>query len=53
MAFKGNTLGLSRSETPGIPRTVDNLGAYVTTDTTQQFGSYPPGTTSLFVNNSS
>ncbi|MGE6575092.1 hypothetical protein [Paenibacillus xylanexedens] len=53
VTFTGNTLGLSRSGTPGIPGTVDSIGAYITTDTTQQFGSYPPGTTSLFVNNSS
>ncbi|MGE6663774.1 hypothetical protein [Paenibacillus xylanexedens] len=53
VTFTGNTLGLSRSETPGVPGTVDSIGAYITTDTTQQFGSYPPGTTSLFVNNSS
>ncbi|MCZ1268448.1 hypothetical protein EIH79_27355, partial [Paenibacillus tundrae] len=53
VTFTGNTLGLSRSETVGVPGTVDSIGAYITTDTTQQFGTYPPGTTNLFQNNSS
>ncbi|WP_413379279.1 beta strand repeat-containing protein [Paenibacillus taichungensis] len=53
ITFTGNTLGLSRSGTPGVPGTVDSIGAYITTDTTQQFGTYPPGTTSVFLNNSS
>ncbi|WP_419892328.1 DUF7507 domain-containing protein [Paenibacillus xylanexedens] len=53
VTFTGNTLGLSRSETTGVPGTVDSIGAYVTTDTSQQFGTYPAGTTNVFQNNSS
>ncbi|MCK6075094.1 beta strand repeat-containing protein [Paenibacillus silvae] len=53
ITFTGNTLGLSRSNTVGVPGTVDSIGAYIITDTSIQFGSYPPGTTNLFQNNSS
>lgn len=53
VTFTGNTLGLSRSETPGVPGTVDSIGAYVTTNTALQFGTYPPGTTNVIQNNSS
>ncbi|WP_019912177.1 DUF7507 domain-containing protein [Paenibacillus sp. HW567] len=53
VTFTGNTLGLSRSETTGVPGTVDSIGAYITTNTAQQFGTYPPGTTNVILNNSS
>ncbi|GGI46601.1 hypothetical protein GCM10008018_17910 [Paenibacillus marchantiophytorum] len=53
VTFTGNTLGLSRSGTTGVPGVVDSIGGYITTDITQQFGSYPPGTTNVFQNNSS
>ncbi|MFF2479585.1 hypothetical protein [Paenibacillus sp. NPDC058071] len=48
ITFTGNTLGLSRDDQVGIPGTRDIIGAFVTTDTSMQFGSYPPGTTSDF-----
>ncbi|MGE6226563.1 DUF7507 domain-containing protein [Paenibacillus chitinolyticus] len=53
ITFTGNTLGLSRSETAGVPGTVDSIGAYITTDTTLQYGTYPAGTTSLYTSNGS
>ncbi|WP_434749881.1 DUF7507 domain-containing protein [Paenibacillus amylolyticus] len=53
VTFTGNTLGLSRSNTVGVPGTVDSIGAYIITDTSVQFGTYPPGTTNMFQNNSS
>ncbi|MDO7906070.1 hypothetical protein Q5741_06510 [Paenibacillus sp. JX-17] len=52
LTFTGNTLGLSRSERVGVPGTVDSIGAFITTSTSSQFGTYPPGTTSLFQSNS-
>ncbi|QAY65895.1 hypothetical protein [Paenibacillus protaetiae] len=51
--FTGNTLGLSRSNNVGQPGTVDSIGAYVTIDTSRQFGTYPSGTTDDFNLNSS
>lgn len=48
ITFTGNTLGLSRSNQTGVPGTRDFIGAFVTVDTSMQFGSYPPGTTSDF-----
>jgi uncharacterized repeat protein (TIGR01451 family) len=48
ITFTGNTLGLSRSGTEGVPGTRDYIGAFVTVDTFMQFGSYPAGTTSDF-----
>ena len=53
ITFTGNTLGLSRSDTVAVPGTIDAIGAYITTDTTSQYGTYPPGTTSNFMLNSS
>lgn len=53
ITFAGNTLGLSRSTTVGVPGTVDSIGAFTTVDTSLQFGSYPPGTTDDFKLNSS
>ncbi|RUS47370.1 DUF11 domain-containing protein [Cohnella sp. AR92] len=48
ITFTGNTLGLSRSNVDGVPGTRDFIGAFTTVDTSSQFGSYPPGTTSDF-----
>ncbi|WP_339278815.1 hypothetical protein NYE40_19550 [Paenibacillus sp. FSL W8-1187] len=53
ITYTGNTLGLSRSNTVGVPGTVDSIGAFTTIDTTQKFGLYPAGTTSNFQQNSS
>lgn len=53
ITFTGNTLGLSRSNTLGAPGTEGSIGAFTTTDTSLQFGSYPPGTTNDFNLNSS
>ncbi|GLX67284.1 hypothetical protein [Paenibacillus glycanilyticus] len=51
--FTGNTLGLSRSETVGVPGTVDSIGGFVTTNTALTFGTYPAGTTGNYALNSS
>jgi len=53
ITFTGNTLGLSRSETAGVPGTQDSIGGFTTTNTTVQYGTYPLGTTSLYQSNSS
>ncbi|QHW31828.1 DUF11 domain-containing protein [Paenibacillus rhizovicinus] len=51
--FTGNTLGLSRSDTVGVPGTVDAIGAFTTTNTALTFGTYPAGTTGNYLLNSS
>ncbi|WP_240545798.1 DUF7507 domain-containing protein [Paenibacillus artemisiicola] len=51
ITFTGNTLGLSRSTTEGIPGTQDSIGAFVTTNTSSRFGTYPFGTTNNYVVN--
>ncbi|QSF47685.1 DUF11 domain-containing protein [Paenibacillus tianjinensis] len=53
ITFTGNTLGLSRSDTAGVPGTQDSIGAFSTVNTASTFGSYPAGTTNLYQNNSS
>lgn len=53
ITFTGNTLGLSRSETAGVPGTQDSIGAFTTTNASVQYGTYPLGTTSLYQSNSS
>ncbi|WP_342572744.1 hypothetical protein MKY85_12730 [Paenibacillus sp. FSL R5-0749] len=53
ITFTGNTLGLSRSETAGVPGTQDSIGAFTTTNTSVQYGTYPLGTTSSYQSNSS
>ncbi|ANE48162.1 hypothetical protein SY83_19800 [Paenibacillus swuensis] len=53
LTFTGNTLGLSRSNIVGVPGVEDAIGAFITTDTTQQFGTYPPGTVGDFRQNNS
>jgi uncharacterized repeat protein (TIGR01451 family) len=53
ITFTGNTLGLSRSDTVGVPGTLDSIGGFTTVNTTSIFGTYPNGTTSLYTSNSS
>lgn len=53
ITFTGNTLGLSRSDTTGVPGTQDSIGAFSTVNTSSTFGTYPAGTTNLYQNNSS
>lgn len=53
ITFTGNTLGLSRSDTIGVPGTQDSIGAFSTVNTASVFGTYPAGTTSLYQSNSS
>ncbi|NUU76589.1 DUF11 domain-containing protein [Paenibacillus xylanilyticus] len=53
ITFTGNTLGLSRSDTTGVPGTQDSIGAFTTTNASVSFGTYPLGTTSLYQSNSS
>ncbi|NIK71637.1 DUF11 domain-containing protein [Paenibacillus sp. BK720] len=53
ITFTGNTLGLSRSETAGVPGTQDSIGAFSTINTASVYGTYPAGTTSAFASNSS
>ncbi|MBD8497571.1 DUF11 domain-containing protein [Paenibacillus arenosi] len=52
ITFTGNTLGLSRSDTVGVPGTLDSIGAFTTVDTSLRFGTYPFGTTSNYTLNS-
>ncbi|WP_440961802.1 DUF7507 domain-containing protein [Paenibacillus nitricinens] len=53
ITFTGNTLGLSRSDTVGVPGTLDSIGGFTSVNTTSIFGTYPNGTTSLYTSNSS
>ncbi|WP_342555768.1 hypothetical protein [Paenibacillus sp. FSL R7-0652] len=53
ITFTGNTLGLSRSDTAGVPGTLDSIGGFTTTNTALTYGTYPAGTTSLYQSNSS
>ncbi len=53
VTFTGNTLGLSRSDTAGVPGTQDSIGAFTTVNTASVYNSYPAGTTSLYTANSS
>lgn len=46
-------LGLSRSATEGVPGTVDSIGAFITTNTALQDGTYPAGTTNNYLLNNS
>ncbi|WP_091067851.1 isopeptide-forming domain-containing fimbrial protein [Paenibacillus sp. NFR01] len=52
ITFTGNTLGLSRSDTSGVPGTQDSIGAFSTINTSSTFGTYPAGTTSAYQSNS-
>jgi len=51
--FTGNTLGLSKASNLNQPGTLDSIGAFITIDTNQQVGSFPPGTTLDWDHNSS
>ncbi|SIQ52976.1 DUF7507 domain-containing protein [Paenibacillus macquariensis] len=53
ITFTGNTLGLSRSDTVGVPGTQDSIGGFTTVNTASVYLSYPSGTTSLYQSNSS
>ncbi|WP_145409489.1 DUF7507 domain-containing protein [Paenibacillus xylanexedens] len=53
ITFTGNTLGLSRSDTAGVPGTQDSIGGFTTTNAGVQYGTYPLGTTSAYQSNSS
>lgn len=53
VVFTGNTLGLSKQVDQNLPGTSDAIGAFITTDTTQQVGTFPPGTTLDWTKNSS
>src|SRR5262249_47110011 len=53
ITFTGNTLGLSKSTNLNQPGTSDAIGAFTTTNTALQVGTYPPGTTLAFAQNSS
>lgn len=53
VTFIGNTLGLARSNSVGVPGTATSIGAFITTNTASRFGTYPFGTTSTFTSNSS
>ncbi|WP_202128471.1 DUF7507 domain-containing protein [Paenibacillus dendrobii] len=46
-------MGLSRSDTAGVPGTQDSIGGFITTNTAAQYGTYPAGTTSSYNNDSS
>ncbi|WP_028551517.1 DUF7507 domain-containing protein [Paenibacillus sp. UNC451MF] len=53
ITFTGNTLGLSRSDVSGVPGTQDSIGAFITTNTSATFGTYPSGTTGTYQSNNS
>jgi uncharacterized repeat protein (TIGR01451 family) len=46
VTFTGNALGLDGDEDANRPGTRGAIGTFITTDTSQQDGSFPPGTTS-------
>ncbi|HMF95002.1 MAG TPA: hypothetical protein VKE96_11940 [Vicinamibacterales bacterium] len=46
ITFAGNTLGLDGAENQNGPGTVGAIHTFVTTDTSLQDGTFPPGTTS-------
>lgn len=57
IATVGNTLGLFGSFNPPTPNQPypprDGIGTFITNNTSLQFGSYPPGTTSNWTQNAS
>ncbi len=53
VSFTGNTLGLSKASNLNQPGTQDAIGAFTTTNTALQVGTFPPGTTLAFAQNSS
>src|SRR5215475_7653354 len=48
ITFTGNTLGLSKASGMNLPGTSDAIGAFTTTNTALQVGTYPKGTTLAF-----
>jgi uncharacterized repeat protein (TIGR01451 family) len=53
ITFSGNTLGLAKLSGANQPGTLDSIGGFITLNTNSQLGSYPPGTTLNWSNNSS
>ncbi len=53
ITFTGNTLGLDGSATLGTPGTTGSIGAFTTTNTALQFGTFGPGSTNNWLQNSS
>ncbi len=53
VVFTGNTLGLSKATSANGPGTEDSIGTFITVDLTQEEGTYPPGTTGDWRQNSS
>ena len=52
VTFTGNTLGLSKAVGLNQPGTSDAIGAFTTINTALQVGTFPPGTTLTFAQNS-
>jgi uncharacterized repeat protein (TIGR01451 family) len=53
ITFVGNALGLDGSSTSGAPGVQGSIGAFITTNTTSQFGTFPLGTTNTWQTNGS
>src|ERR1700722_4281185 len=53
VTFTGNTMGLAKQSGENQPGTLDSIGAFITLNTNSQVGTYPPGTTLNWSNNSS
>jgi uncharacterized repeat protein (TIGR01451 family) len=53
VTFTGNTLGLSKQTQQNNPGVYDSIGAFITLNTNSQVGTYPPGTTLNWTNDSS
>lgn len=53
ITFTGNTLGRDGSSASGTPGTTGSIGAFTTTNTALQFGTFEPGTTNNWTLNSS
>lgn len=53
IAYTGNTLGLNKAANQNQPGISGSIGAFITTDTSSQVGSYPVGTTLNWTLNSS
>jgi len=52
MTFTGNALGLSKEKNKNEAGKRDAIGAYITLDTDEQVGDFPPGTTLDYTKNS-
>ncbi len=53
VTFTGNSLGLAKANGQNLPGALDSIGAFMTLNTASQVGTYPPGTTLNWTNNSS